>query len=131
METRTGIGYDAHRFAPERRLVLGGVEFPGEPGLLGHSDADALCHAISDALLGAAGSGDIGLLFPDTDARFAGADSLALLAEVAQRVRGEGWEIGHVDAVVVAEQPHLAPRVKEVARCARAGPGGVRGAGKH
>ncbi len=107
METRTGIGYDAHRFAPERRLVLGGVEFPGEPGLLGHSDADALCHAIADALLGAAGCGDIGQLFPDTDPRFAGADSLALLAQVAHLVRTEGWEIGHVDAVVVAEQPRL------------------------
>jgi len=116
MDTRTGIGYDAHRLAAGRKLVLGGVEFAGEEGLVGHSDGDVVCHAICDALLGASVRGDIGQLFPDDDPRLAGVDSLSLLARVAQEVRGERWEIEHVDAVVVAERPRLAPCVSEVRR---------------
>ena len=123
-ETRTGLGYDAHRFAPGRKLVLGGVEFPGEEGLLGHSDADVVCHAISDALLGACAAGDIGGHFPDTDPHFAGCNSLSLLARVAQEVRARSWEIAHVDTVVVAERPRLAPHVPDL-RHALAGALGV------
>jgi 2-C-methyl-D-erythritol 2,4-cyclodiphosphate synthase len=106
---RTGIGIDSHRFAPERRLVLGGVEIPYELGLAGHSDADVLAHAIADALLGAAGLGDIGQLFPDTDDRWKDADSMALLRDVVERVRGAGHELVHVDATVMLERPKLAP----------------------
>ena len=113
---RTGIGFDTHRFSedPARALVLGGVEFPGEAGLSGHSDADLVCHAITDALLGAAGLGDIGQLFPDTDERYADADSLALLAEVVLLLAKEGWTIANVDCVVVAEKPKIAPRRLEM-----------------
>jgi 2-C-methyl-D-erythritol 2,4-cyclodiphosphate synthase len=107
--SRSGIGVDSHRFAPGRRLVLGGVEIPHEAGLAGHSDADVLTHAIIDALLGAAGLGDIGELYPDTDPRWKGADSMALLSEVAGRVRDAGWTIDHVDATVMAEAPRLSP----------------------
>jgi 2-C-methyl-D-erythritol 2,4-cyclodiphosphate synthase len=107
--TFVGIGFDSHRLAPGRRLVLGGVEIPHEQGLQGHSDADVLTHAIVDALLGAAGLGDIGELFPDTDERYRGADSLALLAEVVARVRAAGFAIVNVDCTLVAEQPKLAP----------------------
>jgi 2-C-methyl-D-erythritol 2,4-cyclodiphosphate synthase len=106
---RTGLGIDSHRLVPGRRLVLGGVEIPYELGLAGHSDADVLAHAIADALLGAAGLGDIGQHFPDTDPRFAGADSMALLAEVVARVRAAGCELVHVDATVMMERPKLAP----------------------
>jgi len=106
---RTGIGVDSHRFAPGRRLILGGVEIPYEQGLAGHSDADVLAHAITDALLGAAGMGDIGQLFPDTDPRWEGADSLALLHDVVARVRDAGYAIEHVDATVMMERPKLAP----------------------
>ena len=108
---RTGIGFDTHRFSedPARPLVLGGVEFPGEPGLSGHSDADLVCHAITDALLGAAGLGDIGHLFPDTDERYADANSLDLLAEVVMLMAKEGWTIANVDCVVVTEKPKIAP----------------------
>ena len=108
---RTGIGFDTHRFSedPARPLVLGGVEFPGESGLVGHSDADLVCHAIADALLGAAGLGDIGQLFPDTDERYADAKSLDLLAEVVQLLAKEGWTIANVDCVVVTEKPKIAP----------------------
>jgi 2-C-methyl-D-erythritol 2,4-cyclodiphosphate synthase len=106
---RTGIGIDSHRFAPRRRLVLGGVEIPYELGLAGHSDADVLAHAIADALLGAAGLGDIGQLFPDTDARWKDADSMALLRDVVERVRAAGHELVHVDATVMLERPKLAP----------------------
>jgi 2-C-methyl-D-erythritol 4-phosphate cytidylyltransferase/2-C-methyl-D-erythritol 2,4-cyclodiphosphate synthase len=116
MDSRTGLGYDAHRFAPGRRLMLGGVEFPHEDGLLGHSDADVVCHAISDALLGASAAGDIGQHFPDTDPRYAGVSSVSLLARVGELVRGRGWRLGHVDVVVVAEQPRLAPRLEEMRR---------------
>jgi 2-C-methyl-D-erythritol 4-phosphate cytidylyltransferase/2-C-methyl-D-erythritol 2,4-cyclodiphosphate synthase len=113
---RSGIGYDAHRFAATRNLILGGVKFEGEPGLLGHSDADVLCHAICDALLGAAGAGDIGQQFPDTDSRYAGISSLSLLARAAALVRELGWEIGNVDTVVIAEAPRIAGRVPDMRR---------------
>ena len=108
---RIGTGYDLHRLAAGRGLVLGGVEIPHSHGLLGHSDADALCHAITDALFGAAALGDIGHHFPDTDAHFQGADSLALLAEAARRVRAAGFEIGNVDSTVIAQAPRLAPHI--------------------
>lgn len=116
MRVRVGQGFDVHRFAddPARRLVLGGVEFDGERGLVGHSDADAVAHACADALLGAAGLGDLGQHFPDTDPRWEGADSVALLAEVARMVRAGGWEIGNVDCSVVCESPKLAPRRAEM-----------------
>ena len=112
---RTGIGIDSHRFAPGRRLVLGGVEIPHEQGLEGHSDADVLAHAIADALLGAAGLGDIGQHFPDTDPRFAGADSMVLLRDVVARVRDAGHELVHVDATVMLERPKLAPHRDAIA----------------
>jgi len=108
---RVGQGFDIHRFSddPSRRLVLGGVEFPGEPGLIGHSDADAVAHAVTDALLGAAGLGDIGQHFPDTDPALAGADSIELLRRAVADVRAAGWEPGNVDCTVVLEAPKLAP----------------------
>ena len=106
---RIGFGYDSHRFEEGRRLVLGGVEFPGETGLKGHSDADVLVHAIVDALLGAAALGDIGSHFPDTDPKWKDADSAQLLAEVVREVRGAGWAIANVDATVICERPKLAP----------------------
>jgi 2-C-methyl-D-erythritol 2,4-cyclodiphosphate synthase len=106
---RSGIGIDSHRFEAGRRLVLGGVEIPFELGLAGYSDADVLAHAIADALLGAAGLGDIGQHFPDTDAAWKDADSMQLLREVVARVREEGHELVHVDATVMLERPKLAP----------------------
>ena len=106
---RTGIGIDTHRFEDGRRLVLGGVEIPGERGLAGHSDADVLTHAIVDALLGAASLGDIGELFPDTDELWRDADSMALLRDVLARVQAAGWAVAHVDTTVVLERPKLAP----------------------
>jgi 2-C-methyl-D-erythritol 2,4-cyclodiphosphate synthase len=106
---RTGIGIDTHRFEEGRRLVLGGVEIPAERGLAGHSDADVLTHAIVDALLGAAGFGDIGELFPDTDELWRDADSMALLRDVLARVQDAGWAVAHVDTTVVLERPKLAP----------------------
>ncbi len=111
MTTRVGLGVDVHPVAedPDRVLVLGGVRFDDAPGLAGHSDADVVAHAAADALLGAAGLGDLGSLFPDSDPAFAGADSLVLLAEVAARVRAAGWEPGNVDCAVVLEAPRLAP----------------------
>jgi 2-C-methyl-D-erythritol 2,4-cyclodiphosphate synthase len=109
VSVRTGIGIDSHRLEAGRRLVLGGVEIPYDRGLAGHSDADVLVHAIVDALLGAAGMGDIGELYPDTDAAFKDADSMALLRDVVERVRGAGWAIDHVDATVMAEAPKLSP----------------------
>jgi 2-C-methyl-D-erythritol 2,4-cyclodiphosphate synthase len=105
----TGIGYDAHQLVEGRRLVVGGVELPHDRGLLGHSDADVLTHAVIDALLGAAGLGDIGQHFPDTDPRFAGADSLELLRVVVMGLEEARFAIVHVDATVVAEAPKLAP----------------------
>ena len=108
---RIGHGYDVHRLTDGRRLILGGVDIPYEKGLLGHSDADVLAHAISDALLGAAALGDIGHLFPDSDERFSGADSMLLLAEVCRVVREAGYEIGNIDSTVLAQAPKLAPHI--------------------
>lgn len=108
---RIGHGYDVHRLVPGRRLILGGVDIPHETGLLGHSDADVLVHAVMDALLGALALGDIGKLFPDTDDAYKGADSLGLARKVASRIRQEGWEIGNIDATVLAQAPKLAPHI--------------------
>ena len=108
---RIGEGWDLHALVPGRRLVIGGVEIAFERGLLGHSDADVLLHAITDALLGAAGLGDIGSHFPDTDARFQGADSMVLLVEAARRVREHGLQIGNIDSTVIAQAPKLAPHI--------------------
>jgi 2-C-methyl-D-erythritol 2,4-cyclodiphosphate synthase len=112
MTMRIGEGWDVHALVPGRPLVIGGVRIPFARGLLGHSDADVLAHAITDALLGAAGLGDIGRHFPDTDPAFKGADSLRLLAEAARRVRAQGYEIGNVDSTVVAQAPKLAPHIE-------------------
>ena len=113
---RIGFGYDSHRFQPQslpesqpKPLILGGIEFPGETGLKGHSDADVLCHAIIDALLGAAALGDIGSHFPDTDAAWKGADSTKLLAAVVKEIRAAGYGVGNIDATVVCERPKLRP----------------------
>jgi 2-C-methyl-D-erythritol 2,4-cyclodiphosphate synthase len=114
-ETRVGIGYDSHRFAGARTLVLGGVTFPGEPGLEGHSDADVLTHAVIDAVIGAAGLGDIGRHFPDDDARFADADSIALLSQAVSTAAEAGWKVANVDATVICERPRLAPHVAQMA----------------
>ena len=111
---RIGYGYDSHRFEEGRRLVLGGVEFPGETGLKGHSDADVLVHAIIDALLGAAALGDIGSHFPDTDATWKGADSAKLLKAVFAEIAAAGYRVGNVDATVVCERPKLRPKVDEI-----------------
>jgi 2-C-methyl-D-erythritol 2,4-cyclodiphosphate synthase len=108
---RIGQGWDSHVLAEGRPLILGGVQIPWHKGLLGHSDADALLHAITDAILGGAGLGDIGQHFPDTDPRFAGADSMRLLVEAAARVRARGWQIGNIDATIVAQAPRLAPHI--------------------
>ena len=119
MDIRVGQGFDIHRFAdaPEegRVLVLGGVTFPGERTLAGHSDADVIAHAAADALLGAAGMGDIGQHYPDTDPAWKGADSLAILADVASRLRAAGWTIGNIDCSVVCEAPRIAPHREEMA----------------
>ncbi len=106
---RIGQGYDVHRLTEGRKLILGGVEIPYEKGLLGHSDADVLTHAVMDALLGAAALGDIGKLFPDTDERYRGADSLVLLAEVKRVLAEHGYAVVNVDATVIAQAPKLAP----------------------
>lgn len=108
---RIGEGWDTHALIEGRRLVLGGVEIPHTHGLMGHSDADALCHAVTDALFGAAALGDIGHHFPDTDQQYKGADSLALLAEAARRVQAAGWHVGNVDSTVIAQAPKLAPHI--------------------
>lgn len=106
---RIGLGYDVHAFAPERKLILGGVDIPHTQGLLGHSDADVLAHAVADALLGAIRGGDIGKLFPDTDPAYEGADSLKLLAAVANLVREKGFQIVDIDCVIAAQAPKLSP----------------------
>jgi len=108
---RIGHGYDVHRLVEGRKLILGGVDIPWEKGLLGHSDADVLLHAISDAILGAIGEGDIGRHFPDTDPRFKGADSLLLLEHVMGLADGKGYRLGNVDATIVAQRPKLAPHI--------------------
>lgn len=108
---RVGEGWDTHALVAGRRLILGGVEIGHTHGLAGHSDADALCHAITDALFGAAALGDIGHHFPDTDEQYRGADSLALLSEAARRVKAAGWQVGNVDATVIAQAPKLVPHI--------------------
>ena len=108
---RIGHGYDVHRLVEGRKLILGGVEIDYEKGLLGHSDADVLTHALMDALLGAAALGDIGKLFPDNDDRFLGADSIALLREVCRVLREHGYDIGNVDCTVIAQRPKLSPHI--------------------
>lgn len=111
---RIGHGYDVHKLVEGRKLILGGVDIPHDKGLLGHSDADVLLHAISDALLGAAALGDIGKLFPDTDAKYEGADSLVLLKRVATRLSCSGWRIVNVDSTVLAQAPKLAPHISKM-----------------
>ena len=115
-DMRVGQGFDVHRFSddPARTLVLGGCVFPDDPGLVGHSDADAVAHACADALLGAAGLGDIGMHFPDTDADWSGADSMSLLGRVVGLVGEDGWDIANIDCAVVCERPKLAPRRDEM-----------------
>ena len=113
---RIGHGYDVHRLVAGRPLILGGVTVPYERGLLGHSDADVLTHAVMDALLGAAALGDIGGMFPDSDERWRGADSLRLLEQVTARLAENGWAIGNVDATVLAQAPKLAPHIPEMRR---------------
>ena len=113
---RVGHGYDVHRLVEGRALILGGVTVPFDRGLLGHSDADVLTHAVMDALLGAAALGDIGKLFPDSDEAYAGADSIALLERVTALLREHGWQVGNVDATVVAQAPKLAPYIPEMRR---------------
>lgn len=114
MNMRIGEGWDVHALVPGRALVLGGVSIPHSLGLLGHSDADVLLHAITDAVLGAAALGDIGRHFPDTDAQFRGADSRALLAEAMRRVRAQGWTLVNVDSTIVAQAPKLAPHMPAI-----------------
>jgi 2-C-methyl-D-erythritol 2,4-cyclodiphosphate synthase len=114
---RIGEGWDIHALVEGRRLILGGVEIAHHKGLLGHSDADALLHAITDALFGAAAMGDIGTHFPDTDAQFKGADSTVLLGEAARRVREKGFEIGNIDSTVIAQAPKLAPYIAPMRAC--------------
>ena len=114
MNIRIGEGWDVHALVPGRKLILGGVEIAHTHGLLGHSDADVLLHAITDAVLGAAGLGDIGRHFPDTDAQFKGADSSVLLAEAMRRVRAQGWELVNVDSTIVAQAPKLAPHMAAI-----------------
>jgi 2-C-methyl-D-erythritol 2,4-cyclodiphosphate synthase len=114
MNIRIGEGWDVHALVPGRPLILGGVEIAHSAGLLGHSDADVLLHAITDAVLGAAGLGDIGRHFPDTDAQFKGADSSVLLAEAMRRVRDTGWELVNVDSTIVAQAPKLAPHMAAI-----------------
>lgn len=111
---RIGHGYDVHKLVEGRRLIIGGVEIPYEKGLLGHSDADVLLHAISDALLGAAALGDIGKLFPDNDLAYEGADSLILLRKVCEKVRQSGFEIENIDSTVLAQAPKLRPYIDEM-----------------
>lgn len=111
---RVGQGYDCHALVSGRPLIIGGVTIPHATGLLGHSDADVLLHAITDALLGAAGLGDIGRHFPDTDMKFAGADSRALLREAVKRVANSGWAIGNIDATIIAQAPKMAPHISRM-----------------
>jgi 2-C-methyl-D-erythritol 2,4-cyclodiphosphate synthase len=112
---RIGQGYDCHRLVEGRKLILGGVDIPHHLGLLGHSDADALLHAITDAILGAAALGDIGKHFPDTDPEFKGADSRVLLREAAKRVKATGYDIGNIDATIIAQRPKMAPYIPAMA----------------
>jgi len=111
---RVGYGYDVHRLVEGRKLILGGVDIPFEKGLLGHSDADVLLHAITDALFGAAALGDIGSHFPDTDPRYKGADSLKLLEACGMELREQGWRISNIDSTIVAQRPKLLPHVPQM-----------------
>ena len=111
---RIGHGYDVHQLVPGRKLILGGVDIPHTVGLLGHSDADVLTHALMDALLGAAALGDIGHLFPDNDPTYEGADSIMLLREVTKRLHAEGWKLGNADITVLAQAPKLAPHIEKM-----------------
>ena len=111
---RIGHGYDVHKLVEDRDLILGGVKIDYEKGLLGHSDADVLLHAVSDALLGAAGLGDIGKHFPDTDPKYKGADSLVLLQVVAQRVKEAGYRVSNIDVTMIAQRPKLAPHIPQM-----------------
>lgn len=126
---RIGTGYDVHRLVEGRKLIIGGVDIPHDKGLLGHSDADVLLHAICDALLGAAGLGDIGKHFPDTDQRYKGISSIALLAEVAGMLAGQGFRVNNIDATIVAERPKMAPHISamvgNITTAVNAGPGAV------
>lgn len=115
VDIRIGQGYDVHRIVPGRKLILGGVEIPWDRGLLGHSDADVLTHAVMDALCGAAGLGDIGKLFPDTDPRYRDISSLTLLEEVARRVAEQGYSVGNIDATLIAQAPKVGPYREEMA----------------
>ena len=124
---RIGHGYDVHKLVEDRKLILGGVEIPYEKGLLGHSDADVLCHALMDAMLGAAGLPDIGRLFPDNDERYRGADSVRLLEAVAQRLREAGWRLSNADCTIVAQRPKMAPHIPEIKRILAAAAGGEEG----
>ena len=108
---RIGHGYDVHKLVPGRKLIIGGVEIPHHLGLLGHSDADVAAHALADALLGAAALGDIGQHFPDTDPAYAGADSLVLLAKVAELLKAEGWRVENVDVTILAQRPKMKPHI--------------------
>jgi 2-C-methyl-D-erythritol 2,4-cyclodiphosphate synthase len=114
MNIRIGNGYDIHQLVPDRPLILGGVKIPHSLGLLGHSDADVLTHAIMDALLGALGLGDIGHYFPPSDPKWEGADSILLLAQVLSIIQAQGWLIGNIDSTIVAEQPKLKPHLKSM-----------------
>ena len=111
MKLKIGHGYDVHRLAENRKMIIGGVELPYDLGLLGHSDADVLCHAVSDALLGAAGKRDIGYYFPDTDERYHGISSLLLLAEVKKLLDADGYQIGNIDCTLIAQKPKMAPHL--------------------
>ncbi len=111
MKLKIGHGYDVHRLAENRKMIIGGVEIPYDLGLLGHSDADVLCHAVSDALLGAAGKRDIGYYFPDTDERYHGISSLLLLAEVKKLLDADGYQIGNIDCTLIAQKPKMAPHL--------------------
>ncbi len=111
---RVGIGYDVHRLASNRKLILGGVEVPYHLGLLGHSDADVLAHAIIDAILGAAALGDIGTHFPDTDARYENVDSLVLLRDIIEKVRLQGYRVKNIDSTIIAQRPKLAPYISDM-----------------
>ena len=113
-DIRVGHGFDVHAFAENRKLIIGGVDIPYDLGLAGHSDADVLLHAICDALLGAAGLGDIGRHFPDTDAVFAGIDSRILLRRVAEQLRERNWRVGNIDATIIAQAPKMAPYIAEM-----------------
>ncbi|MBQ3327817.1 MAG: 2-C-methyl-D-erythritol 2,4-cyclodiphosphate synthase [Clostridia bacterium] len=126
---RIGHGYDVHQFADGRKCIIGGVEIPYEKGLLGHSDADVLLHAVSDALLGVAALGDIGGMFPDSDDAFLGADSLVLLQQVVDRLRENGWKVGNIDATIIAQAPKMAPHIpamrENIAKACSVDPGAV------